>query len=237
MFGIAIELSGACPHCDSPVMVNALSEHIHCPRCLRDRSYGFAEWADLLESIHELRADTEPGTGGVTTLPGDDWRLLYARFDPYCYACKHDLDMDELMASEDAYACPSCGERWRHRAAPPQAREAMPWLRWLVAEDPEAPPAEEPRRWFLWVEGAREHREPIALEDVLDEIDPELDLTLEGDDDPGAFEPPLSAASAPVTPRATAPRPPSDTSFWLLMAGGAVVVVVAVVAWVLLLGM
>jgi hypothetical protein len=72
----------------------------------------------------------------------------------------------------------------------------------------------------------------VALEDVLDEIDPELDLTLEGEDDLAALEPPPRPASRP----APIPRAPSELGFWLVMAAGALAVIAAVILWVWMMG-
>ncbi len=135
MFGIAIDLRGECPHCGRPVMVNALTDRIHCPSCLKERPYPFTEWADLLESAWNLGPDNNPGQGGTTTVLGENWHLLYARFDPYCYACKYDFDMDLVVAAPAPYACPKCGARWHHRPAPQGANAALPGVKWLVAED------------------------------------------------------------------------------------------------------
>lgn len=136
MFGIAIELRGECPHCGRPVMVNALTDRIHCPSCLKDRPYPYGEWADLLESAWNLGPNDDPGQGGTTTVLGANWHLLYARFDPYCYKCKYDFDMDLVRATDGPYACPKCGARWHHRPMPDDAKAALPGVRWLVAEDP-----------------------------------------------------------------------------------------------------
>ena len=136
MFGIAIELRGECPHCGHPVMVNALRDRIHCPSCLQDRDYPFTEWADLLEHAWNLRPGDNPGHGGQTTILGANWHLLYARFDPYCYSCKYDFDMNEVRRSPSPYACPKCNTRWHHRPVPGAAREALSGVKWLVAEDP-----------------------------------------------------------------------------------------------------
>jgi DNA-directed RNA polymerase subunit RPC12/RpoP len=300
MFGIALELRGECPHCGNPVMVNAFSERIHCPSCLRDQPYPWSEWRDLLESAWELRPGTDPGKGGNTTVLGANWHLMYARFDPYCYACKHDFDMDAVMACDGPYACPGCGERWQQRAAPPDAGVVLPWLRWLVAEDPEQLPGQGPdhpaptgtrpilfacmacggalevdgservitcrfcdasnylpddlwlrmhpvktiRRWFMWVdegllptgdEGEEDEeedeavaRQELGLAEVLDEIDPEIDLTLEGEDDPVAHESPFVPAPPPAV---TSSRPQNNLDFWLVMVGLFALAGVAFAIW------
>jgi Zn finger protein HypA/HybF involved in hydrogenase expression len=311
MFGIAIELRGECPHCGNPVMVNALGERIHCPSCLRDQPYPWSEWRDLLDNAWELRPGTGLGKGGNTTVLGANWHLLYARFDPYCFACKHDFDMDAVMASVGPYACPACGERWQQRAAPADARVVMPWLRWLVAEDPEqlpgrgpdtpAPagakpilfacmacggalevdgservitcgfcdasnylpddlwlrmhPVETVRRWFMCVDeallpagdgdGDEEDdadedffgqdeavaRQEFGLAEMLDEIDPEIDLTLEGEDDPAAGEPAFRPQHVEPSTGRSGARPRGDQTFWLMMAVGVLVILGSVGLW------
>jgi Zn finger protein HypA/HybF involved in hydrogenase expression len=306
MFGIAIELRGECPRCGQPVMVNALSERIHCPACQSDRPYPYSAWADLLESaLEQLRPATEPGQGGTTTVLGENWHLLYARFDPYCYGCKHDFDMRVVQASPSPYACPACGTPWHHREAPAEARAAMPALRWLVAEEPgqipgagpdtPAPAASAPilfqcmgcggplrvdgservvtcghcdasnylpddlwlrmhpaptvRRWFLWldaealpaVEDEEEDSEDIddeelaiALEDVLEEIDPAVDGTMEGHDDGdplGLDLPPRPAPGPPV--RDTRP---SDRAFWLMVGLALILMLGSAAAWFAVFG-
>lgn len=311
MFGIAIELRGECPHCGNPVMVNALTERVHCPSCLTDRLYPYSEWADLLENVWSLRPASDIGHGGNTTILGANWHLMYARFDPYCYACKHDFDMALLIASPSPYACPGCGEPWHHRPAPPEAREAMPGLVHIVAEHPgqipgleadvPAPnsgkpilfacmgcggalevdgtervitckycdasnylpddlwlrmhPVDTVRRWFIWLdedalpagdedlldfspEGDEDQdedesvaRAELGLAEVLDEIDPPEDLTLEGPDDPAQFEPPF----VPTTPKAaTSPPRSNNLDFWLKIIGAAAVLVLLMSLWGLL---
>ena len=144
MYGIALELRGDCPNCGGPVIVNALNEQIHCRGCLQDFEYPYTEWADLLESAFELGPDAEPGRGGKLSILGEGWRLQYSRFDPYCFACKHDFDMRLVQASIDPYPCPSCGERWHHRPLPPEAHRALPGVRWLVGESPAQIPGRTP---------------------------------------------------------------------------------------------
>ncbi len=311
MFGIAIELRGECPHCGNPVMVNALNERIHCPSCQRDRTYPYTEWAGLLESAQSLRPGTDPGNGGNTTILGANWHLLYARFDPYCFACKFDFDMAEVVAADGPYACPQCGERWHQRPAPADAQAAMPWLRWVVAEDPGQIPGEGPdepapagakpilfacmgcggslevdgtdrvitcrfcdasnylpddlwlrmhpvetvRRWFLWVDEARlpageddeddddddaglfsgdeaKAREELGLAEVLDEIDPEIDLTLEGDDDTAAAEPAFHPDRVqPVKARDPGVKPHSERVFWWVVAFAVLAIAGSVGLW------
>lgn len=305
MFGIAIELRGECPHCGNPVMVNALTERIHCPSCLRDRCYPFSEWADLLESAWELRPRTDIGHGGNTTVLGENWHVLYARFDPYCFACKHDFDMESVLLSSSPYACPGCSEPWHHRPAPPEAMAAMPGLVHIVAEHPGHIPGLEPdepapagakpilfacmgcggslevdgsdrvitckycdasnylpddlwlrmhpvetvRRWFMWVDERqlppsdqdededaffsepKDDGQANELSDLLDEFDPPEDQTLEGDDDPAAFEAPFE----PSTPRQRpANTKHNDLSFWLIMIMAVALLIGAASIWALI---
>ncbi len=299
MFGIAIELRGECPHCGNPVMVNALTERIHCPSCLKDRPYAYSAWEDLLENLWSLRPDTDTGQGGNITQLGVNWHLMYARFDPYCYACKHDFDMEAVLASPSPYACPGCGEPWHHRPAPPEAREAMPGLVHLVAEHPgqipgveseaSAPnggkpilfacmgcggalevdgservitcrycdasnylpddlwlrmhPVETVRRWFVWLDEAelpggddededdqdeRVARAELGLAEVLDEIDPVEDLTLEGDDDHADFATPFTPSTPSPQPD---PPPTNNLDFWLKIIGAAAVLTLLMSAY------
>lgn len=144
MLSTAIELTTTCPRCDQPVHVNALVDQICCSHCHAGIELPWAWWSDTLGDAFEDTPTLEIGHGGrIRTLSASDapYDLLYTRFEPYCFDCKTDLDLDELTGTERLATgqaeCPTCGSCWSLREAPKAAGVALPGVQLLVAEDPD----------------------------------------------------------------------------------------------------
>jgi predicted RNA-binding Zn-ribbon protein involved in translation (DUF1610 family) len=113
---------------------------VTCQSCGEQIMLSWAEhWHDLFGSVFE--GISELNHGEATRIshmfgPCTGIELTFARFDPYCYDCKTDFEIDALeqhLGSE--YPCPTCAKQWLVRELPAPVRSLLPTVRFLVAEE------------------------------------------------------------------------------------------------------
>lgn len=137
-YGIAIELRADCQKCGQPVHVNALVDELQCKGCHTPLKLSWTRWKSLLEDAFDEVPDYELGRGGRSqSFSGDgNTNLLYVHFNPYCFDCKEDFDMDEVAAAgKDEVTCKKCYKQWHVRPLPAELESQFPGVELILAED------------------------------------------------------------------------------------------------------
>lgn len=138
--GASVEIRTQCRRCSQPVHVNALANRVHCGSCQNDIELSWEAWAAMLKDAIQDVPKYQAGTGGRVQIvrgPAAGMTVEYARFDPYCFACKTDFDPELLREHVGKeYPCPGCKKGAFVRALPEDARSSLPSIAFLVAEDP-----------------------------------------------------------------------------------------------------
>ncbi len=105
-----LEMSIACPRCDSPVMVNGPFTTLNCPGCDEVIDFTPEIWADLLEDTRSAVLHMKVGEGSNSTIWGTyNTSVFYGRLAPYCKECKKDYNIQVDYSGTDTITCGDCG--------------------------------------------------------------------------------------------------------------------------------
>ena len=144
MIGVCFEIITTCGHCGAPLPLNALSTSIPCGKCAGLFEITAERWRDMIEDALSQGPYRKVGTGSEQTVFSSfNYELLWARFDPYFYDTKDDIDLAVLpdAAERGFLPHPGAGQAVTVRRLPAEFAEALPSVAYLVAEDPGQLPA------------------------------------------------------------------------------------------------
>jgi hypothetical protein len=145
MIGIALELVSRCGHCNEALPLNALVSHVVCGRCQRTTTFSVDDWVSLLEDALHEAPTSDVGHGSSSSIfSRHNYQMLWARFDPYFFDTKDDMDLAGLPeAAERGFVPhPGAGAAETVRRLPEPFADALPGVLFAVAEDPRQLPAE-----------------------------------------------------------------------------------------------
>ncbi len=145
MIGIAFEIASRCGHCDASLPLNALVNRVVCGQCSHATVFTVEDWVSLVDDALAEAPTSDVGTGGTSTIfSRHRYQLLWARFDPYFFDTKDDMDLGLLEeAAERGYMPhPGGGQDETVRQVAGAFAEALPGVLFAVAEDPRQLPAE-----------------------------------------------------------------------------------------------
>ncbi len=144
MIGLAFEIVTSCPGCSAPLPLNALSLTFTCGTCGQEATFTLDDWNGLLEDALSDGPTTEVGQGeGSTIFARRNYEMMWARFDPYFFDTKDDVDLADLPAALERgfLPHPGGGEPMAVRSLPPEFAELLQGVEYLVGEDPHQLPA------------------------------------------------------------------------------------------------
>ncbi len=136
--GIAYEIAMRCPHCSNGLPLNALVDRVVCGRCAGTVELEADDWLSLLEDGLDEGPSRETGSGGSATIfSSHQYDVLWARFDPYFWESKQDIDPAVLpAAAERGYLeDPSGGLPVSVRRLPAEYADTFPGVIYLISED------------------------------------------------------------------------------------------------------
>lgn len=99
VLGIGLQIALDCPHCVTPMAVDALVPAVHCPSCRRSLALPAELWSKVLGEVVEGATRLREGAPDVVvaSTAAGDVNVVFERKTPTCGICDHPIDVDAAL--------------------------------------------------------------------------------------------------------------------------------------------